>query len=154
MNDTHDSSHRKGKPYFLWTKFKEDNPQYLFGGIGERIPNGHWSSLDFAHKEVRDRCIQFFKEICDNYDIDGVELDFLRHFELFKTVAKYVIATDDGLYIFKVDSTSLEAGINKLSIEKEGKSEENQLLKDAAIFFCRDKDDVEMRELIALCINK
>jgi hypothetical protein len=86
MNDTHDYKYRLDKPSFLWTKFKEDNPQYLFGSIGEKLPNGRWSSLDFAHQEVRDRCVSFFKEVCENYDVDGVELDFLRHFELFKTV--------------------------------------------------------------------
>lgn len=88
INDTHDAAHRPDKPYFLWTEFKEKNPQYLFGSIGERLPNGRWSSLDFDHQEVRDLCVEFYREVCENYDVDGVELDFFRHFELFKTVGQ------------------------------------------------------------------
>src|SRR5690554_6001295 len=60
VNDTHDAAHRPDKPYYLWTEFKEKNPQYLFGEIGERIPNGRWSSLDFDHQEVRDRFVAFY----------------------------------------------------------------------------------------------
>jgi hypothetical protein len=97
MNDTHDAAHRSDKPFYLWTKFKENHPEFLFGSIGEKLPNGRWSSVDFAHKEIRDLCVQFFKEVCDNYDVDGVELDFLRHFELFKTVGRGGIASQEQL---------------------------------------------------------
>ena len=97
MNDTHDASHRKDKQYYLWTRFKENNPQYLFGDIGERLPSGRWSSVDFGHKVIRDLCVQFFKEVCDNYDVDGVELDFLRHFEIFKTVGRGGVASQEQL---------------------------------------------------------
>lgn len=93
MNDTHDVNHRRDNPYFLWTEFKENNPQYLFGDIGERLPNGRWSAVDFSHQEIRDLCVQFYKEVCGNYDVDGVELDFLRHFYLFETVARGDTAT-------------------------------------------------------------
>jgi hypothetical protein len=81
----------------LWTKFKENNPQFLFGDIGERLPNGRWSSVDFEHKEIRDLCVQFYKEVCENYDVDGVELDFLRHFEIFKSVGRGGIASQEQL---------------------------------------------------------
>ncbi len=97
MNDTHDAAHRSNKPFYLWTKFKENHPEFLFGSIGEKLPNGRWSSVDFAHKEIRDLCVQFFKEVCDNYDVDAVELDFLRHFELFKTVGRGGIASQEQL---------------------------------------------------------
>ena len=97
VNDTHDASHRTDKPYYLWTDFKEKNPQFLFGKIGERLPNGRWSSVDFDHQEVRDLCVDFYREVCENYDVDGVELDFFRHFELFKTVGRGGIASQDQL---------------------------------------------------------
>ena len=41
--------------------------------------------------------MSFFKEVCENYDVDGVELDFLRHFELFKTVGQGGIASQKQL---------------------------------------------------------
>jgi len=118
MNDTHDAAHRVDKPYYLWTKFKENNPQYLFGSIGESLPNGRWSSVDFAHKEVRDLCVQFFKEVCENYDVDGVELDFLRHFEIFKTVGRGGIATQEQIdmltdMVSRIRKVTEEAGMKR-----------------------------------------
>ena len=83
--------------FICGTKFKENNPRFLFGEIGERLPNGRWSSVDFTHQEVRDLCVQFFKEVCENYDVDGVELDFLRHFELFKNVGWGGVASQEQL---------------------------------------------------------
>ena len=118
MNDTHDADHRVDKPFFLWTKFKENNPQYLFGSIGEQLPNGRWSSVDFSHRKIRDLCVRFFKEVCDNYDVDGVELDFLRHFELFKTVGKGGIATQEQLdmltdMVRQIRKATEEAGMKR-----------------------------------------
>ena len=118
MNDTHDAAHRKDQPFYLWTKFKENHPELLFGNIGERLPNGRWSSVDFAHKEIRDLCVQFFKEVCDNYDVDGVELDFLRHFEIFKTVGQGGIATQEQLdmltdMVSQIRKVTEEAGMKR-----------------------------------------
>lgn len=118
MNDTHDAAHRVDKPYYLWTKFKENNPQFLFGDIGERLPNGRWSSVDFTHQEVRNLCVQFFKEVCDNYDVDGVELDFLRHFELFKNVGWGGVASQEQLdmltdMVSQIRKVTEEAGMKR-----------------------------------------
>ena len=119
MNDNHDSAHKVDKPYFLWTKFKENNPQYLFGKVGEGfLGYGWWSSVDFNHQAVRDLCVQFFKEICDNYDVDGVEMDFFRHPEIFGTVAKGGIATDEQLdmltdMVRQIRKVTEEAGMKK-----------------------------------------
>ncbi|MDD4190932.1 MAG: hypothetical protein PHI28_06360 [Mangrovibacterium sp.] len=123
MNDTHDAAHRKDKPYYLWTKFKENSPQYLFGNIGEALPHGRWSSVDFEHQEVRDLCVQFFKEVCTNYDVDGVELDFLRHFELFKTVARGEFATQEQLDML----TDMVRQIREVT-EEEGMKRGNPIL--------------------------
>ena len=60
-------------------------------------------------------------------------------------------ATEDGLYIFRIDQTFVNAGINKFYIEYEGDVNDDRVLKDASIFFCRDKNDLEMRKLIAIC---
>ena len=40
--------------------------------------------LDWAHPEVCDRMYGFIEELCRNYDIDGIELDFMRHYLLFR----------------------------------------------------------------------
>lgn len=118
MNDTHDAAHRIDQPYTSWTKFKENNPQYLFGKIGERLPHGRWSSVDFDHQEIRDLCVAFYREVCENYDVDGVELDFFRHFELFKSVAEGGEASREQLdkltdMVRKIRKVTEEAGMKK-----------------------------------------
>lgn len=97
MNDTHDEAHRPGNPHINWSKFKEQNPEYLFGTIGERFPHGRWSAVDFSHQEIRDLCVKYYREVCENYDVDGVELDFLRHLYLFENVARGDTASQEQL---------------------------------------------------------
>ena len=118
MNDTHDCEHRVDKPHRLWSKFKENNPQYLFGKIGEGLPYGRWSSVDYNHQEIRDLCVRFYKEVCDNYDVDGVELDFLRHFEIFKTVGWGGYATQEQIdkltdMVRQIRKVTEEAGMKR-----------------------------------------
>jgi hypothetical protein len=93
INDTHDVAHRVDKPYERYSKLKQAHPEYLFGYIGERLPHGRWSAVDFSHKEIRDLCVQYYTEVCENYDIDGIELDFFRHLYLFKEVARGEVAS-------------------------------------------------------------
>ncbi len=88
MNDTHDAGHRVNKPYERYSRLKQQHPEYLCGAIGEKLPFGLWSAVDFAHPEIRDLAVSYFTEVVDNYDVDGVEMDFFRHFYLFKSVAK------------------------------------------------------------------
>jgi hypothetical protein len=86
MNDTHDAMIGGYGPY-LRPKFKLDHPEYLCG-TAERQPKcGTWTSVDFAQPEVRDLAFRFFEEVCNKFDIDGIELDFLRHACFFKSVA-------------------------------------------------------------------
>lgn len=93
INDTHDAGHRPDKPYERWSKLKTGHPEYLFGSPGEKLPHGRWSSVDFNHQEIRDLCVQYYTEVCENYDVDGIELDFFRHLFLFKEVARGATAT-------------------------------------------------------------
>uniref|UniRef100_UPI003217CA2C hypothetical protein n=1 Tax=uncultured Draconibacterium sp. TaxID=1573823 RepID=UPI003217CA2C len=118
MNDTHDAVHRADKPHHLWTKFKENNPQFLYGDVGEVLPHGRWSSVDFTHQEVRDRCVQFYKEVCENYDVDGVELDFFRHLNLFENVGRGEVASQEQLdmltdMVSKIRKVTEEAGMKR-----------------------------------------
>jgi Glycosyl hydrolase-like 10 len=88
VNDTHDSGHRPDKPYERWSKLKQAHPEWLMGKSGQRFPSGRWSAVDFTHPEIRDLAVKYITEVCENYDIDGVELDFFRHLYLFKSVVK------------------------------------------------------------------
>ncbi len=87
MNDTHDSAHSPNKPYFLFPPLKEEHPEWLVGNCTQRTPYGRWSSVDYARPEIRDLAFQYIEEVCRNYDVDGIELDFFRHLCYFKETA-------------------------------------------------------------------
>lgn len=88
MNDTHDAEHRPAKPYMLFPPLKVEHPDWLVGEPLRRTPFGRWSSADYARPEIRDLAFRYIEEVCRNYDLDGVELDFFRHLCYFKSVAQ------------------------------------------------------------------
>ncbi len=71
--------------------------------------------FDYENKEVRDYYLIYIKELCENYDIDGIELDYWRGQEFFKapiTPEKTAIITEFNKEIRKE--------VNKIA-EKKGK---------------------------------
>lgn len=115
INDCHDFGHTPEKPYERFSKLKTEHPEYLFGAIGEKLPYGRWSAVDFNHPEIRDLCVQYYTEVCENYDVDGIEIDFFRHLYLFKEVARGAVATTEQLEML----TDMLAKIRKMT-EKVG----------------------------------
>jgi len=83
MNDTHDAW---GSWYgdLLFPPLKKDHPDWLTGSKTNRPKHGGWSAMDFGHPEVRDLAVKFIAEVCENYDVDGIEMDFCRHPMYFK----------------------------------------------------------------------
>ncbi len=75
---------------FLLSRFKAEHPQWWLGKTGDdkKYPPGdhrHWYRvLDYAVPQVREYVLAIIQEVIDNYDIDGVELDYLRNPWLFK----------------------------------------------------------------------
>jgi len=94
MNDTHDVAHRPDRPYFLYPPLKYDHPNWLVGDPIKRTPYGRWSSVDYTRQEIRDLAFGFLDEVCRNYDVDGIELDFFRHLCYFKSTAFGGVASD------------------------------------------------------------
>ena len=80
MNDVHD-----GKIPELRPQFKKDHPEWLIGKhLGDKTPDmigesRWWSAVDYEHEEVRERAFELIEEVCKNYDVEGVELDYFRH---------------------------------------------------------------------------
>ena len=60
-----------------------EHPEYR---IGTEVDMAHWGTrvLSWIHPEVREWMFGFVREICEGYDIDGLELDFMRHFNYFR----------------------------------------------------------------------
>lgn len=71
MNDTHYPS-QPTHPYH--STFWQLHPEWHLSNKG----------LDFAQPEVRDHYLKLVREICSRYDVDGVELDFLRFWLYFR----------------------------------------------------------------------
>ena len=80
MNDNHFGGMQPGEmeqsKHPSLTQFRRSHPEYL---LGDRV--GEWFALsfDFAISEVRERRFNTIKELCENSDWDGVELDWQRH---------------------------------------------------------------------------
>lgn len=64
------------------SRFYKEHPEYR---IGTNIDNWYKRVQNWAIPEVRQHKFDFIEEICRNYDIDGLELDFMRHCSLFNT---------------------------------------------------------------------
>lgn len=98
MNDTHDGSTAEYGPImFRNNKLKNEHPEYLLGSIDKRPKHGAWSAVNYALPEIRELAFRYIEEVCQNYDIDGVELDFFRHPVYFKTTSRGEPATQAEL---------------------------------------------------------
>ncbi|OAM88539.1 hypothetical protein OH491_10300 [Termitidicoccus mucosus] len=62
--------------------FYVENPQWRIGDDGYADLPGQLS-MDFAVPQVREYRLKQIRELVDKYDIDGLELDFVRHWALF-----------------------------------------------------------------------
>lgn len=118
MNDCHDSGHTPENPYERFSKLKTEHPEYLFGACQEKLPHGRWSAVDFNHPEIRNLCLQYYTEVCENYNVDGIELDFFRHCYLFKEVARGAIATAEQLAMLTDMLTQIREMTEKVGMKK------------------------------------
>ena len=80
-NDAHDAFY----PVML-SDYKRRHPEFLVGTADRRPPFGEWSAFDFAVPEVRALFKTLVCEWIDEYDPDGIMIDFHSHC-LFKSVA-------------------------------------------------------------------
>ncbi len=87
MNDGHDAypvgSGRWTTGGWHIAPFKRDHPEYLMGKPGDWEkygwgPRKIWTYLNYGYAEVREYVFSLFKEVCEQYDVDGIELDFFR----------------------------------------------------------------------------
>ena len=101
MNDTHDATHTKERPHPLFSPFKERHPECLVGNIDRGMKEGlrKWSSVDYSHEVVREALKGYVREFCENYDIDGVELDFNRHAMFFRSTFTGGVASEAEIAI-------------------------------------------------------
>jgi hypothetical protein len=88
VNDTHDGGLTGYGPImFRANRLKQEHPEWLIGTPSKKPKFGQWSAVDYTRAEIRDLAFRFVEEVCQNYDVDGVELDFFRHPVFFKRAA-------------------------------------------------------------------
>ena len=85
MNDAHDSP--KGwNAVDLYSQYKRAHPELL---LGDAVHPSFATGFDFAYEQVRQNKFKVIEEIVQDYDLDGIELDFLRHPAFFKPDEAY-----------------------------------------------------------------
>lgn len=100
MNDTHDGTGAEYSPFMFQNNgFKIAHPECLLGKKDGSIkpPYGTWSAVNYGHPLVRETMCKFVEEICRNYDIDGIHLDYFRHPMLFEHPAWGQHATEEEI---------------------------------------------------------
>ncbi|MBR7041353.1 MAG: hypothetical protein IKI24_05855 [Clostridia bacterium] len=98
MNDTHDGT---GQYYsdlsFQQNKFKHEHPECLLGAPDRYPRYGAKTAVNYAMPLVREMAFGFVREVLENYDVDGVHLDFFRHPVFFPTPANGEHATEQEI---------------------------------------------------------
>lgn len=83
LNDGHHTRNldaKDGKAASV-SRFYADHPEWR---IGRDTKDWAQGVQNWAIPEVRNHKLAFIREICEGYDIDGFELDFMRHSSLFR----------------------------------------------------------------------
>lgn len=88
MNDGHHKNYVNARPGddippyagFCLSQFYVEHPEYRLSSDTSR-PN--MRVHNWAIPEVREHKYAFIEELCENYDLDGFELDFTRHYSYF-----------------------------------------------------------------------
>lgn len=75
-------------------RFRREHPELLIGRPGEglavgSLPWGLRTGKDYAFPEVRDYMARIIFETFERFDVDGVELDFMRHPGYFRPDEAY-----------------------------------------------------------------
>ncbi len=81
MNDIHDAL-----PGEIWRqgRWKHEHRDYLLGKPQDwdvypaHDPRKWWTAMNFAETSVRDYLYSVIEEVCERYDVDGIELDWWR----------------------------------------------------------------------------
>jgi lysophospholipase L1-like esterase len=95
MNDTHDGSTADYGPILFRTNhLKMTRPEYLLGTAKKRPKYGAWTAVDYGRPEIRNLAFRYLEEVCRDYDVEGVELDFFRHPVYFKSTSRGTPATE------------------------------------------------------------
>ena len=89
MNDTHDRYGAWYSPH-LYPPFKKEHP-----GCVLKPNDRKTTGVNYAMERVRETALAYIREVCENYDVDGIDLDFYRHLLYFPSNADLKDATQE-----------------------------------------------------------
>ena len=77
-----------------WGNFRREHPEFLIGLPGEDLTEGSIeygirTGLNFVFPQVREYKASIICEVFERFDVDGVELDFMRHPAFFRVNEAY-----------------------------------------------------------------
>ncbi len=75
-------------------RFRREHPELLIGQPGEEFPKGsmEWAArngLNYTFPQVREHMAKIIIEQFERFDVDGVEMDFMRHPTFFRPEEAY-----------------------------------------------------------------
>ncbi len=76
------------------SQFYHDFPEYR---LSQDVTDWDERVQNWAIEAVRDYKFDFISELCEKYDIDGLELDFLRHYRHFLTDGSITVETKKAI---------------------------------------------------------
>jgi len=144
MNDVHDSYF----PNRLYIT-KIEHPEWCLGTkeeskqFGYPDPRSSWSAWNFEVPEIRQLTVDALREVCQTYDIDGIELDYWRHLVNFPEMLRGDPVTPENREL-----------INQLMRDIRQVTEEEGLRRGRPILICgRCVEDVEVSKNSGLDIE-
>jgi len=114
VNDIHDSFLD-----FELSTWKREHPEYLMGKPEDRQkylesdPRRRWTSLDFDLPEVRTYLLAIVDDVLARYDLDGIEIDYLRNPLFFRPTRDGKPVTSDQVKIL----TGFQQNIRELAYQ-------------------------------------
>ena len=118
INDTHDSG---PESLHLLSQWKLKHPELLMGTpedtkkYPQSSPRYWWSTLDFEKSQVREYLLRITEDVARRYDVDGIEIDYLRYPMFFRPNLDGKPATNEQLDIL----TGFQRSIRQMT-EREG----------------------------------
>lgn len=124
MNDIHDAWTPEFRP-----KWKQDDPTRIMSTLDETKDfedrRRLWSLVDFEHVDVEPRLCEIIEEVLGNYEVDGIELDFLRAPFYFRSSYEGQAATDAQIAVL----SNLVRAIRKIVLRESERQGKPLLLK-------------------------